>query len=151
MGFPALAKSPQKRPELVAMLQIAGVQKDAPLCPRSLLHVTRLVQEAQDMERWQQELTAMKKTQFSLTEVDKFRDLFLKICSDRTKVSFENVKELFRTAYAMGSQRERELMSAFYHTVGRIDAEADFPEFLMIMQKLIDNNFASCNSASETR
>eukprot|EP00929_Paragymnodinium_shiwhaense_P031573 TRINITY_DN17653_c0_g1_i2.p1 TRINITY_DN17653_c0_g1~~TRINITY_DN17653_c0_g1_i2.p1 ORF type:complete len:1049 (+),score=187.03 TRINITY_DN17653_c0_g1_i2:177-3323(+) len=149
-ALPVLAGCVLQRPQLLELLEVAGVRtKDCPLKFRNFLHLMRLAREAEDQTCWHKEMEATRKTQFSVAEVDKLRDLFLHSPDgeNRQRITLDDVVKLFSEVYALGAARENELLVTYSHIAGSSSAEADFPDFLLIMKRLIDSDFAGCRSA----
>lgn len=116
--------------------------------PDEFLQLARACQNLVESDMWQQDSEAITKTGFDKNEVNEFRTLFLgdsQPGADHTHVSLAHVKELLGKVVPLGHKRslalERQLTS-MKGVSGQGEDSVDFPQFLLLMRRLLDDNFA---------
>merc|ERR1712113_126807 len=99
-------------------------------------------------ERFNKEQIIIKETSFCAQEVESFRELFLTNCDASGQLSLQAVMNMIDMISPLGEKYISEFRSFFHaiksrhmHWNGCWD-HIDFPEFLLLMHKLLDNNFA---------
>jgi len=116
--------------------------------PDEFLQLVRACRNLVEAEMWQQETEAIAKTGFDKNEVNEFRMLFLgdsQPGEDNTYVSLAHVKELLGKVVPLGHKRSlalKEQLASMKGGSGQGEDTVDFPQFLMLMRRLLDDNFA---------
>ncbi|CAE7270518.1 Shprh [Symbiodinium pilosum] len=96
-----------------------------------------------DKERSRKEQQATKEAGFTNQEVAEFRELFLNsLGADSQDLGFEEFRAMIHGITPLGDALTTELEEIFAE-VCKKQTEADFPDFLLLLRKLLDCNFAS--------
>jgi len=150
--FPQMANDLGMRPKLVELLKEVDQDGDGALDFSDFLRLMRQFRDLEDRERAAKEWTAVEETGFMPAEVAEFRELFL--LSNGTlenQLTLDEVKTMIAQICPLGDQNNKDLTNMFHlitrkHHMKNAQAEtkdtADFPEFLYLMQRLLDSNFA---------
>jgi len=139
--FPDMARDRQMRPQLQEMMKTVAPRTGS-LTFKDFLQLMRIFREIKDKERAQKEMTAVRKTGFSSSEVAEFRELFLASDDESGKLCFDEFRWMIHNITPLGDQLTQELNRMFWEFTGKA-GEADFPEYLLIMKHLMDMNFAN--------
>jgi len=150
--FPELATSAKLRPHLLKLLKevdpSAGAAHHACDFP-DFLRLMRQFDDLQERDRLMREQQAIESTKFALAEVEEFRELFLGGGQEdevRTKVTFSDMQRMLEAICPMSNKNVSDLRDMFQQVCASDEEEtkmvAHFPEFLMLMRKLLDMNFA---------
>jgi len=146
--FPQLAKDRSLRPQLSEMMKQVTVDPHGSLVFKEFLKLMKLFREWEENERVAKEWSAIKNTGFTQQEVQEFRDLFIHGGDAEGEISFEKFRAMIHAITPLGDALTAELEVIFFEmvskrkTTARVNDHADFPEFLFLMQQLLDNNFA---------
>merc|ERR1712080_765176 len=95
------------------------------------------------------ELRAVEDTGFTVHEVEEFRELFL-ASGDGNSLSFQDLRKMLCTICPLGDKNATELnghlrkITQRRNKAGGVEdiSDMDFPEFLWLMHRLLDTNFA---------
>lgn len=153
--FPVMASDKAMRPELLQILKEVDADGNGCLDFPDFLRLMKQFQELQDRERVQKELTAIRETGFDATEVAEFRELFLAADDGTGELSLQEITRMICMIVPLGDQLKSELTDMFRQVTGRqmhVEGsrnEADFPEFLWLMKKLLQKNFANINERTK--
>eukprot|EP00929_Paragymnodinium_shiwhaense_P087784 TRINITY_DN4791_c0_g1_i1.p1 TRINITY_DN4791_c0_g1~~TRINITY_DN4791_c0_g1_i1.p1 ORF type:complete len:1217 (+),score=383.09 TRINITY_DN4791_c0_g1_i1:164-3814(+) len=163
--FPHMAKDKAQRPKLLQLLSEADADGNGRLDFGDFLRLMRQFRDLQDSERVAKEKLALEETGFAPPEVADFRELFLLAARTKSgRVTLEELKGLVAGICPLGEKNTQEFTSLVREITVRtfgsvLDAakttdvsirdEADFPEFLMIMKKLLDVNFANIQERTQ--
>jgi len=141
--FPRMAHDPVLRPQLAALM---GETRN--LNFKEFMQVMSQLQEVTMEERISKELAALADTRFSSKEVEEFRELFLAGHIEHDSLCFFHLMEMLEAICPLGDKNMSELTALVRDITGRhvgLHGEAvpsvDFPEFLRLMRRLVDNNF----------
>jgi len=148
--FPEMCNDATLRPKLMEIMQEVDSDGSGSLDFQDFLRLMRTCREMQDRERILKEHKAVVDTLFSTTEVQEFRELFLATDdSNNGELSLPEFKRMIGSICPLGDKISAELTVLFRGITckqkgveGHRD-QADFPEFLWLMRKLLDINFAS--------
>ncbi|CAK0891478.1 unnamed protein product [Prorocentrum cordatum] len=113
----------------------------------------------QDEERMKKEEAARRGTSFSTEEVADFRDLFLATSASGSSLDFEELKRMLRHIMPLGETnvaRLQEVVRSCLEASGKQaladaalrDVALDFPEFLWLMQGMVDQDLVGLQRAS---
>lgn len=142
---PSLAREKSLRPTLQEMMQ-ACQEFNGCLRFKDFLKLMRLILDFQDKERAQTEVSIIKSTGFTLSEVQEFRELFLEVDEGTGVVTFEACRSMIHRITPLGDNLTHQLKRIFEIQTRKKPShrahEADFPEFLMLMKQLLEMNFA---------
>jgi Ca2+-binding EF-hand superfamily protein len=118
------------------------------------LKLMRLLQDEEDMAKYNRERGAVASSGFSRTEVSEFRSIFQSFDSDSSGVmTFDEfgglLEAIFPVNVVHGAKMTKELHVVFNDVMG-IDEygeslPVDFPGFLLIMKRLQDEDFGGIN------
>lgn len=147
--FPEMACDRSMRPELARRLQEVDLDGSGTLDFGDFLRMMSQCRELQEKARANKERMAVEDTGFTPQEVTEFRELFMATDEGRGELSFEDLRRMIHMITPLGDQLVAELFSRFQEATGRQigvegdRSQADFPEFLWLMRKLLDTNFAN--------
>eukprot|EP00913_Durusdinium_trenchii_P032763 g30670.t1 len=92
------------------------------------------------------QVSIIKSTGFTLSEVQEFRELFLEVDEGTGVVTFEACRSMIHRITPLGDNLTHQLKRIFEIQTRKKPShrahEADFPEFLMLMKQLLEMNFA---------
>lgn len=176
--FPDAASDATRRGELTKILAEVDENGDGSLDFPDFLRLMRQFDDMQERSRIAKEELAMSKVQFTPTEVEDFRQLFLgkeqRDGSYRNALPFDQFSELIQKVVKLTRKQQEEL----YEFFSKIDATTeggspkalmsstdqlklkrestankgltvDFPEFLLLMDQLLAMDFAGIRENSE--
>jgi len=150
--FPDLAASAKMRPQLVKLMKEVydGDTEQAGLDFQEFLRLMRQFHDFQERDRLVREQDAIQATKFTLAEVEEFRSLFMGGTDDevRTKLTLSDLQRMVEAICPLNHKHIADLREIFKQVCcEEADTETKmlghFPEFLLIMRKLIDMNFAN--------
>ncbi|CAK9069748.1 Laminin-like protein epi-1 [Durusdinium trenchii] len=130
---PSLAREKSLRPTLQEMMQ-ACQEFNGCLRFKDFLKLMRLILDFQDKERAQTEVSIIKSTGFTLSEVQEFRELFLEVDEGTGVVTFEACRSMIHRITPLGDNLTHQLKRIFEIQTRKKPShrahEADFPEYL---------------------
>eukprot|EP00928_Gymnodinium_smaydae_P004233 TRINITY_DN11465_c0_g6_i4.p1 TRINITY_DN11465_c0_g6~~TRINITY_DN11465_c0_g6_i4.p1 ORF type:complete len:1134 (-),score=238.06 TRINITY_DN11465_c0_g6_i4:551-3952(-) len=149
--FAGLANDPERRPELVEYIARADRDGSGTLDFKDFLRLARECSDLRDRVEREKELEAIEQTGFNVDEVTDFRDLFLGD-SERNEVSVSELKELLSRVIPLGAKNLAALDAIIDETMGarRGQEPLRFWEFLLLIKKLLDADFAGIASLRST-
>lgn len=160
--FPELATSANARPQLLKILTSAKCDSSATsdLDHRDFLRLMRQCHDMDERNKFQKELNAVEACGFDKKEVEDMRELFIGQFRDsgaaspvaegsKRELSFEAFSELISGLVPMGEKNSQVAESVFEDFVSEENHAADFPEYLMIMWRLFEMNFAGINQRAK--
>eukprot|EP00403_Amphidinium_massartii_P022163 CAMPEP_0178390020 /NCGR_PEP_ID=MMETSP0689_2-20121128/10428_1 /TAXON_ID=160604 /ORGANISM="Amphidinium massartii, Strain CS-259" /LENGTH=885 /DNA_ID=CAMNT_0020010511 /DNA_START=6 /DNA_END=2663 /DNA_ORIENTATION=+ len=144
--FPHVAANAEKRPQLLEIVAAADEDRSGTLDFGDFVRLVRQWRDVEEKDRFKKEETAVKTTGFSASEVRDFRELFMGDVKERTRLSLEALEELLSSTIPLGHRNLKDLKVMYIESAKPKPHEAinqlDFPEFLYLMRRLIDMNFA---------
>eukprot|EP00927_Polykrikos_kofoidii_P076923 TRINITY_DN73939_c0_g1_i1.p1 TRINITY_DN73939_c0_g1~~TRINITY_DN73939_c0_g1_i1.p1 ORF type:complete len:1041 (-),score=166.53 TRINITY_DN73939_c0_g1_i1:149-3271(-) len=154
--LPHMAHDPNMRPKLRQILKQAIGKSDGTMHFEDFLRLMQFAYELQDESRDAKVTYVMRQTCFLPHEINGYRELFLAIDHGSGFLTFDDVKGMLNTISPLGDKLAGELEEHFCAAIAeqrtledQIDCEElDFPEFLWLMKKLLDMNFASLKEKS---
>jgi len=154
---PVLARDKERRPMLVKLMQeVAPHANSNALDFQSYVRLRARLRDMQDSDRLLKEQSALRETGFSRMEAREFRQIFLAADTDGDgELTLEEARNMIARICPMGVEHHAEFASIFkevssrqWRTEGSSD-HADYPEFLFLMRKILDDDFA--NVSEKTR
>jgi len=154
-AFPDLAHDKKMRPKLMQVLREVDSDGSGTLDFGDFLQVMQRIRERRDQEKLTKELTAIKETGFLQNEVKEFRELFRSNCAvGEFRMPKNEVVRLLCKACDFQMKQLTEFSDIFHEVVERhtnpqdseVPDNCDFPEFLWLMQKLLEIDFAGIKS-----
>ncbi|CAE7675253.1 unnamed protein product [Symbiodinium sp. CCMP2592] len=139
---PELAKERSKRPQLLALLREADQEATGSLDFTAFLKLLGLFSAFKDKERLRKEQQAIQETGFSNQEVAESRELFLSSLGDSQDLGFDEFRAMIHGITPLNDARTKQLEEIFAEVCNK-QPEADFPNFLVLLRKLLDLDFAS--------
>lgn len=153
--FPVMNQSIRAKLDLL----MKEIDADGPgigqLCFEDFLRTMRQFHDIQNQERIDKEVKAVASTGFSPTEVQGFRDLYMSCDSNGdNQMHLPEVKNMLQNVCPLGDKNAAELAAMFRQVRDEVDQQqgtklegssdaVDFPEFMLLMRKLLDANFAN--------
>lgn len=138
---PELAKERSKRPQLLALLREADQEATGSLDFAAFLKLLGLFSAFKDKERLRKEQQAIQETGFTNQEVAESRELFLNSLGDSQDLGFDEFRAMIHGITPLNDARTKQLEEIFAEVCKQ--PEADFPNFLVLLRKLLDLDFAS--------
>jgi len=154
--FPTMASDAGVRPRLRQMLAEVG-DGSASLSFGDFMRLMAGLRDLEQKDHHAKELKAVEDTGFSSKEVDEFRELFLSAGNCCSTLDFKELCDMLRAICPLGDKNVRELRAHWQDVTGRQmeplgvgqdsinvhGAELDFPEYLRLMHRLMEVDFAS--------
>jgi len=147
--FPEMSADPKMRPRLMNIMQEVDADGNGSLDFSDFLRLMRTCRDMQDRERLEKEQRAVETCSFTAKEVQEFRELFL--AADRSQngeLSWDEFRGMIDEISPLGDKAVDVLRKSFCLATDRQcgvegnKEECDFPEFLWLMQEVLDTNFA---------
>eukprot|EP00929_Paragymnodinium_shiwhaense_P113776 TRINITY_DN82082_c0_g1_i1.p1 TRINITY_DN82082_c0_g1~~TRINITY_DN82082_c0_g1_i1.p1 ORF type:complete len:1161 (-),score=359.16 TRINITY_DN82082_c0_g1_i1:52-3534(-) len=157
--FTSLVRCAEMRPhlqKLLTELHQAAASHSSVDFPEFLL-LMRQMQDLHQHSLLKKEEEAVTETRFSPAEVEEFRDLFNKgdtspVQGGKTEITLDELSSMLGSVVLMGDQNSTTLELIFRDIVPEDDEErggATFADFLRIMRRLMDTNFANIVDEAE--
>ncbi|CAJ1387692.1 unnamed protein product [Effrenium voratum] len=141
---PELAHERSMRPQLLALVREVD-QDMVGLNFQDFLRLMALFRAFKDKQRLRKEQQAIKDCGFSHAEVADFRELFLNSLEDSPDLSFDDFRQMIHGITPLGDVLTAQLREIF---LAQCKKEADFPDFLLLMKRLLDSDFANIKERS---
>jgi len=114
------------------------------------LVMMRQYYDEKDEEYITKESAAIAETGFSKEEVQSFKDIYGSADKDNSgELSKDEVRAMLQVVVHLNDDQVKELTGILTQCDEDGNRETDFPEFLKVMKKVQDLNFADINSRSE--
>lgn len=145
--FPKMAHDRNMRPTLVQLMKEIDADGNGSLDFQDFLRLMQQLQDLQLKERCAKESQVVTDTGFTHSQVEEFRELFLADAEDAA-LSGHALRSMLRTVFPLGDRHLTELGMAIEDVTGAPCPRShdfpklDFPEFLLLMRKLLDIDFA---------
>jgi len=149
--FPELSASAKLRPYLLQLMAEVDADKNGELDFQDFLRFMRQVHDLQERDLAKKEQLAVRETRFEHEEIEGFRDVFLNAAlpadGERkqflTELSFNDLAKMLADICPLGAENRGLLFNIYEDVVDSRSQGADFPEFLRIMRRLLDDDFAN--------
>lgn len=150
--FPEMAHDKVMRPKLLEIIKEADPKATGSLKFPSFCRVMQHLRELQDQATIAKEQATIKETGFTVQEVQEFRELFLQRDCGSGALTFGQVREMIDSIAPLGDKYVEDLWNMFQEATGKQQTEkeeVDFPEFLLLIRKLLDTNFANIKAKTQ--
>eukprot|EP00927_Polykrikos_kofoidii_P084914 TRINITY_DN9096_c0_g1_i2.p1 TRINITY_DN9096_c0_g1~~TRINITY_DN9096_c0_g1_i2.p1 ORF type:complete len:1192 (-),score=161.11 TRINITY_DN9096_c0_g1_i2:16-3591(-) len=164
--FPRFAHDVSMRSKLKQMLNEVDHDGNGSLNFHDFLRLVRQFRDLEDQERAAKEQHAIEETSFEAHEVNDFRELFLiPHATHDGYLTLDEFKDMIATVCPLGDKNATDLTAMFYTKAsGGLKTRSskrvfvteqeprdmiDFPEFLLLMKKLLDSNFAQIKERTQ--
>lgn len=139
--FPDISTSICHRRYFVELLHKADSNGDGTFEFLEFLRLIRQFRNLSESQRARKERLAVIQTKFDFFEIKGFREIFIATGSRGLDfLNFEQVRGLLHKITPLGDKLTARLQS-MWASVSKLDS-LDFPDFLMLMRRLLDVNFA---------
>mmetsp|Transcript_82627 Transcript_82627/g.183496 ORF Transcript_82627/g.183496 Transcript_82627/m.183496 type:complete len:1087 (+) Transcript_82627:87-3347(+) len=153
--FPHMAHDPAVRPQLAAMIKEVDMDGSGTLDLRDFIRLMDGLRELEQQDKRDKEMKAVANSGFSPREVAEFRDLFLH-SGKADHLAIRDLRAMIKSICPLGDKNMAELNEHIKYVAGAsLPADAihgsaevsdlDFPDFLLLMKRLMDTNFAGIN------
>jgi len=159
--FPAdVATSAKMRPYLFRLLREVDEDGNGQIDFPDFLRLMRAFYDLQEQDRLIREQQVIRETGFARSEVEEFRELFINYAAStgegdesRSELTLPEVKRIIANICPLGTKRIIQLSDIFKEMATEEDEDGKrslhFPEFLLLMRRLLDVNFAGIREQSE--
>jgi len=149
--FPEFATSAKMRPLLTRLINEVDENGDGEFDFPDFLRMMRQFQELREKDRLEKETKAVQESKFDSDEVEEFRVLFIGEEEDRTELGFSDFRQMIiRCCTSLKEAETAQLQTIFKEIIGGDgQGKADFPEFLRLMRKVLDVDFANIQEQSQ--
>eukprot|EP00927_Polykrikos_kofoidii_P077451 TRINITY_DN74392_c0_g1_i1.p1 TRINITY_DN74392_c0_g1~~TRINITY_DN74392_c0_g1_i1.p1 ORF type:complete len:1199 (+),score=174.98 TRINITY_DN74392_c0_g1_i1:32-3628(+) len=171
--FPRMANDQIMRSQVSELLREAEHDRNGSMDFSDFLRCMRQFRDLEDRERVAKEGRIIEETGFAIHEVNDFRELFLsRDVAHKGYLTLHAVKDMVASVCPLGHKNATDLTTIFHDITVRKQARpkgskvhrkeahlmetkdehpntADFPEFLLIMKKLLDSNFAQIKERTQ--
>lgn len=143
--LPDLATNPERRPELIRVLEEADSDGSGSLDFDDFLRLVRNCHDLRDRMLFENETAAIHVTGFTPTEVAEFRELYLGE-GERDQVDFSELTEILKSVIPLGDKNTKTLAGLYDEIVavrvGEPQKRMNFAEYLLLLRRMLDVNFA---------
>jgi len=162
--FPEMASDHILRPQLLEIIKEADADGSGSLDFEDFIRLMRSVHDLKYSTMMEKERKAVKETHFSPPEVHDFRELYMeKACQHTSKLSLAEFREMVARVCPMGERNSTSLTNLWCEVATRftkhdieeddegqdaasikqrqIHREVDFPEFMVLMRRILDTNW----------
>eukprot|EP00746_Dinoflagellata_sp_MGD_P003861 gnl/MRDRNA2_/MRDRNA2_107481_c0_seq1.p1 gnl/MRDRNA2_/MRDRNA2_107481_c0~~gnl/MRDRNA2_/MRDRNA2_107481_c0_seq1.p1 ORF type:complete len:960 (+),score=200.42 gnl/MRDRNA2_/MRDRNA2_107481_c0_seq1:57-2882(+) len=146
--FPWATRSDVEQARLRQILARVDSDGDNTIDFKDFLQLCRQYQDERDEEQLTREAAAVEKTGFKPEEVAEFRNVFKSADMDCNQYlsNFEIRHLLSRIVGSFSETSGKELVGIFREFSGDGARQLDFSDFLLLMKRLMDMNFADINT-----
>jgi len=151
--MPSYANDPHERPTLIRLIEEVDENGDGGLEFHEFVRLVRRLHDFETLARLGKETKVIDDTGFALHEVQGFREVFMTKSCGLRELSFPDVRAIMQRICPMGTKQTEELVIICAEILkseipdsgleeGQKHLLLDFPDFLRLMKKVMDNNFA---------
>lgn len=152
--FDDVLGDPTLRPALVRIVREADENSKGSYDFKRFLIIMRKLQDVADISRAKKEHLVISQSDFDAREIEVFRELFCAACFvDGSRISMIELKNLIAPICPLGDRNAEQFRTVLSSITGREEREnslIDFPDFIMLMRRLLDSNFAGIIERSRT-
>lgn len=105
----------------------------------------RTVEDLEQLTQLQKERSVIDETRFTSNEVSEFRNIFLAVTKGEPRMNLADFKEMMSPVCPMGDKNSHAISAMWMEICDSGSKMFDFPDFLLIMRRLLDMNFANMN------
>jgi len=143
--FPDMAFDPDKRPLLLQIMRETDSDSNGKLDFSEFLQLMRTVEDLEQLTQLQKERSVIDETRFTSNEVSEFRNIFLAVTKGEPRMNLADFKEMMSPVCPMGDKNSHAISAMWMEICDSGPKMFDFPDFLLIMRRLLDMNFANMN------
>eukprot|EP00747_Dinoflagellata_sp_TGD_P212903 gnl/TRDRNA2_/TRDRNA2_85935_c0_seq1.p1 gnl/TRDRNA2_/TRDRNA2_85935_c0~~gnl/TRDRNA2_/TRDRNA2_85935_c0_seq1.p1 ORF type:complete len:813 (+),score=232.40 gnl/TRDRNA2_/TRDRNA2_85935_c0_seq1:299-2440(+) len=145
--FPDCNVSDKSHEAAIHALEVCDEDGDGQLTFNEFLKLMRLLQDDKERRALEKERTAVKETGFTYNEVKEFRQVFgmFRHNDNSGEMSFEEFEAMMANIIPMGDKNAELLHNMLLDNDTDGSLTVDFPEFLTMMKKVKDDDFAGVN------
>lgn len=143
--FPDMAFDPDKRPLLLQIMRETDSDSNGKLDFSEFLQLMRTVEDLEQLTQLQKERSVIDETRFTSNEVSEFRNIFLAVTKGEPRMNLADFKEMMSPVCPMGDKNSHAISAMWMEICDSGSKMFDFPDFLLIMRRLLDMNFANMN------
>jgi len=148
--LPGVRENIETHKKAKAVLEKGDLDKDGIIDFQDFLRMMRAIQDEADATEFARELRVAVECKFKRSEVKEFRKIFKMFDNDTSgQISYDELYQLFEGLVPLGAEATKDLKQVLASVDSDGDRALDFAEFLIIMRKLQDKNWAGINEASE--
>ncbi|CAK9105640.1 unnamed protein product, partial [Durusdinium trenchii] len=144
---PEIAHEKAMRPQLLSLMSAALEEEWRGLNLDDFLKLMGLFRDFKDKERLRKEQSAIKEAGFNHQEVADFRELFLNSLENSQEMNFQEFWRMINSITPLGKALSEELEVKFQEICAPRE-EADFPDFLLLMKTLLEEDFGHIRERS---
>lgn len=143
--FPDMAFDPDKRPLLLQIMRETDSDSNGKLDFWEFLQLMRTVEDLEQLTQLQKERGVIDETRFTSNEVSEFRNIFLAVTKGEPRMNLADFKEMMSPVCPMGDKNSHAISAMWMEICDSVSKMFDFPDFLLMMRRLLDMNFANMN------
>lgn len=143
--FPDMAFAPDKRPLLLQIMRETDADSNGKLDFSEFLQLMRTVEDLEQLTQLQKERGMIEETRFTSNEVSEFRNIFLAVTKGESRMNLADFKEMMSPVCPMGDKNSHAISAMWMEICDSVSKMFDFPDFLLMMRRLLDMNFANMN------
>jgi len=151
--FQDMSKTSSMRPKLLEIMQEVDRGGTGTLDLVAFCHLTRLLNDLRDQDKLMKEHFAIRDVAFSMQEVEEFRQFYRQAVRDAAEHSAslrDTILGALKKDMPLADRHTRELWDHYNAVVPKGEGrDADFPELLRLMRRLVDCNFADIKDRSQ--
>eukprot|EP00929_Paragymnodinium_shiwhaense_P038839 TRINITY_DN20470_c0_g1_i2.p1 TRINITY_DN20470_c0_g1~~TRINITY_DN20470_c0_g1_i2.p1 ORF type:complete len:1315 (-),score=281.61 TRINITY_DN20470_c0_g1_i2:107-4051(-) len=144
--LPELATSKELRPKLVSLLNSVD-EGNENFSFLEFLRLMRSINSMRHQERLEKEERVIQEIGMAPADVQGFREIFVSLCkTGHEALHFDDVRMMLHTLTPLGDKLVHKLRQV-WRAIGKEgeDSQLELAHFLMLMQRLMDMNFANIN------
>eukprot|EP00440_Ansanella_granifera_P051785 gb/GFBE01056144.1/.p1 GENE.gb/GFBE01056144.1/~~gb/GFBE01056144.1/.p1 ORF type:complete len:1182 (+),score=250.71 gb/GFBE01056144.1/:1-3546(+) len=152
--FPGMADDPAKRPQLLSILKESDKNSNGCLDFAEFLILMQKVEDVGHQIQLAKERQVVMETGFSMQEVSDFREVFLDRTGGKAGIPFQVFKDLISPVCPMGAKNSQDILNLWNDIIPAVRneiADADFPDFLAVMRRVLDTDFGDVHERSKQR
>lgn len=154
--LPEMATDPKYRPELIRLLREADTSGEGRMSFTEFLGLARDLEDGVRKEKSRKEQQALDQLPFTRAQVKGFREIFVENdLEQRDSMTFPTVASLLNTLVPLGDRRVQQLAElfqkycqSFQSTPDMEEWTMDFPDFLKLMNAVLDVDFCGIKAKS---
>lgn len=154
--LPEMATDPKYRPELIRLLREADTSGEGRMSFNEFLSLARDLEDGVRKEKNRKEQQALDQLPFTRAQVKGFREIFVENDLEGTdSLTFPTVASLLNTLVPLGDRRVQQLAEifqkqcqSFQRTADMEEWSMDFPDFLKLMNAVLDVDFCGIKAKS---
>eukprot|EP00435_Cladocopium_sp_Y103_P035845 s1269_g9.t1 len=154
--LPEMATDPKYRPELIRLLREADTSGEGKMSFTEFLALARDLEDGVRKEKTRKEQQALDQLPFTRAQIKGFREIFVENdLEQRDSMTFPTVASLLNSLVPLGDRRVQQLAElfqkhcqSFQSTPDMEEWTMDFPDFLKLMNAVLDADFCGIKAKS---